>query len=135
MTDCIFCKIVKGEIPSYKVYEDDKALAFLDIGPVNKGHTLIIPKEHHETVLDMPDELLAHISIITKKIAKGVMQGMEVKGFNIVQNNFKVSGQIIPHYHIHIIPRLEDDGLKTWPQGEYKENEAEEIVKKIKNSI
>lgn len=136
MKDCIFCKIAKGEIPCTKIYEDEKVLAFLDIAPVNKGHTLVIPKEHHETLIDVPDELLAEIMKTTKKVANAVMKATEVNGFNIMQNNYKIAGQLVPHYHLHIIPRLEDDGLKLWPQDKkYEEGEAEEMAKKIKENI
>ena len=135
MEDCIFCKIIKGEIPCTKVYEDDNVLAFLDIGPVNKGHTLVIPKEHHETLLDMPDELLAEVAKATKNVSKAVKEAMEINGFNVLQSNYKVSGQLVPHYHIHIIPRLETDGLKHWPQGKYEEGEAEQVAEKIKKAL
>ncbi|MBN2112490.1 HIT family protein [Candidatus Woesearchaeota archaeon] len=135
MENCIFCKIIKGEIPCTKIYEDSKVLAFLDIGPVNKGHTLVVPKEHHETLLDMPDDLLAGVAKATKKIAKAVKEGMKVNGFNVLQSNYRVSGQIVPHYHVHIIPRLETDGLKHWSQGKYGDGEAEGTAEKIKKAL
>jgi histidine triad (HIT) family protein len=133
--DCIFCKIMKGEIPCTKIYEDENVLSFLDIGPVNKGHALVIPKEHHETLLDMPDGLLCEVAKTVKKVSKAVKEGMGVEGFNIIQSNFKVSGQLVPHYHVHIIPRLETDGLKHWPQGKYEEGEADKVAEKIKALI
>ena len=135
MSDCIFCKIIKGEIPCTKVYEDDNVLAFLDIGPVNKGHTLVIPKEHHETILDMPEELLCAVASAVKKVSKAIAHGTGCDGFNVLQSNYKASGQLVPHYHAHIIPRLESDGLKHWPQGKYDEGEADEIAEKIRKSL
>ena len=133
--ECIFCKIIKGEIPCTKVYEDDNVFAFLDIGPVNKGHTLVMPKEHYETILDMPDELLCSVTKAVKKLSKAVKEGTGCGGLCILQNNFKISGQLVPHYHVHIIPRLETDELKHWPQGKYAEGEADEIAEKIKKVI
>jgi histidine triad (HIT) family protein len=135
MDECIFCKIIKGEIPCTKVYEDDDVLAFLDIGPVNKGHTLIMPKEHHETVLDMPGNLLCSVANAVKKVSKAVKEGTGCGGFCILQNNFKTSGQLVPHYHVHIIPRTETDGLKHWAQGKYAEGEADKTAEKIKKAL
>ena len=133
--ECIFCKIVKGEIPCTKVYETSEVLAFLDIGPVNKGHTLVIPKHHYETLLDMPDDLLCAVSKVVKEVSKAIKEGMGVPGFNVLQSNFKVSGQLVPHYHVHIIPRTETDGLKHWPQGKYGEGEADKVAEKIKKLL
>jgi len=135
MTDCIFCKIIKGEIPCSKIYEDEKILSFLDIMPANKGHTLVIPKEHYETILDMPDDLLKEMFVLTKKISKAVMNGTKADGFNIGINTKEAAGQVVMHAHLHIIPRFKDDGLKPWPQGKYQEGEAEEIKEKIVNFL
>jgi histidine triad (HIT) family protein len=135
MGDCIFCKIIKGEVPCTKIYEDNEVLAFLDIGPVNKGHMLVMPKEHYETLLDIPDDLLCAVSEAVKRLSKAVRKGTGCGGICILQNNFKVSGQIVPHYHVHIIPRLGTDGLKHWPQGKYEEGEADKIAEKIKKSL
>ena len=135
MSDCIFCKIIKGELPSAKVYEDDDILAFLDIGPVHKGHTLVIPKEHHETILDIPDELLQKQITIVKKLTKAVKTAVSADGITIGQSNYKYGGQVVPHIHFHIMPRFKDDGLKLWPQGEYEEGEMETIKEKIIESI
>jgi histidine triad (HIT) family protein len=133
--ECIFCKIAKGEMPCTKVYEDAEVLAFLDIGPVNRGHTLVIPKNHYETVLDMPDDLLCVVSKAVKDVSGAVMKGVGAGGFNVLQSNFKVSGQLVPHYHVHIIPRAEADGLKHWPQGKYGEGEAEKTAEKIRKEL
>jgi len=134
--DCIFCKIVNGEIPCSKVYEDEKILAFLDISPVNKGHTLVVPKKHYKTLLDMPDNLLADLIKVTKKISKAVIKAARTDGFNIGQNNGKTAGQLVPHFHLHIIPRKEDDGLKHWPQCyKYEEGEMEKFAKDVSSLL
>ncbi|MFH1064311.1 MAG: HIT family protein [Candidatus Woesearchaeota archaeon] len=135
MNDCIFCKILNGEIPCVKVYEDSEVLAFLDIAPNNKGHTLVITKEHHETMLDTPDELLSKLVVAVKKVGLGVYQATGSKGFNVAQNNYKVAGQLVPHIHFHIIPRNEDDGFEFWPQGKYGEGEMEEWRNKIVEAL
>ena len=131
MDDCIFCKIIAGEIPCSKIYEDENVLAFLDIGPVNKGHALVIPKEHHETITDLPDELLCELSVAVKKVSDAVMKGTGCDGVNVLMSNKKAAGQLVPHAHLHIIPRFEDDGLKHWPQGKYEDGEADKFKEKI----
>ena len=131
MNDCIFCTIIKGEIPSEKVYEDEKTMAFLDIGPVNKGHTLVIPKEHHETLLDTPKELLKEVIVIVKKVSTAVKKGVSADGINIGVSNYKAAGQVVPHVHFHVIPRFEGDGFHHWPQGKYSQGEMESYKDKI----
>jgi len=137
MSDCIFCKIVKGEIPCNKVYEDDKILAFLDINPINKGHTLIIPKEHYESTLETPDELIKHIAVAVKRIAKAVLEATGAKGCNIGINNGEVSGQLIFHTHWHIMPRFPGDGHELWKGNDtaYAKGEVEKMAKNIKDKI
>ena len=132
---CIFCKIVAGEIPCAKIYEDDYTLAFLDIAPNNKGHTLVISKEHYETMLDIPDSVLQKLIIAVKKVSVAVKKGTGCGGFNIAQNNYKIAGQLVPHIHFHIIPRVEGDGFKFWPQGKYEDGEMEEWRKKIEDAL
>lgn len=103
--DCLFCKIGAGIIPSVKIYEDEGILAFLDISPVEKGHTLVISKrEHTETLLDTPPEILAEMLAVAKKIGNAMIKA-GFGGFNVVQNNFEDGGQAIPHIHFHVIPR------------------------------
>lgn len=131
MTDCIFCKIIKGEIPCSRIYEDDKILSFLDIMPTNKGHTLVIPKEHYEGVTDLPDDLLKELMIAAKKISKAVIDGTKADGFNIGVNTKEAAGQVVMHAHLHIIPRFKGDGLKSWPTGKYEEGEADKIREDI----
>jgi len=135
--DCIFCKIIKGELPSYKIYEDDKILAFLDINPINKGHALVVPKEHYENTLETPDELLAHMAVVVKKISKAVMATTGAQACNIGINNGAESGQIVFHTHWHIMPRFKDDGYELWKgkDSAYVEGEANKIAKKIKQNL
>jgi len=133
--DCIFCKIVQGEIPCYKIYEDDDFLAFLDIQPISKGHTLIIPKKHYETFEATPAEVLAKMIKIVHKIGIMVKRATNADGFNVGLNNCPAAGQIIMHTHFHIIPRFDDDGLHTWPSGECSEEEFEQITENIKNNL
>ncbi len=135
MDNCIFCKIIKGEIPCTKIHEDENTLAFLDINPINKGHTLIIPKSHHQNLYEIPDILLGEIMSKTKGIAKTVKKVLGADGINIGQNNETAAGQVVFHYHVHIIPRFDNDGLKHWPGHPYLEGEAEEIAEKIKSAL
>ena len=103
--DCVFCAIAAGEIPSFKVYEDDLVLAYLDINPCSKGHTLVIPKRHSSGLLDTDDETLATLVARVKKIAAQVTSKLGCDGFNIVQNNGEAAGQTVHHLHFHIVPR------------------------------
>ena len=135
MQDCIFCKIVQGEIPSYKVYENDKVLAFLDIRPVNYGHTLVIPKTHHKNLIDTPDDLLCEIITVVKKLAPAVKGAVGLKAHNLVVNSGEEAGQVVFHTHFHIIPRFEGDGYGKFRIGPYKEGEAEEVAEKIIKSL
>ena len=133
--ECIFCKIVAGDIPSHKVYEDDSVLAFLDIAPVNPGHTLVIPKKHFANLEEVPETELAELIAVVKKVGRAVKRGLNAAGYNVQVNNDPVAGQIIPHLHFHIIPRKDKDGLKLWPQGEYTEGDAEAIAGRLKKAI
>ncbi len=135
MEDCIFCKIVKGEIPCHKVYEDDDVLAFLDISPVNPGHTLVIPKRHYADLLELPEVESQRLIARVKKISPAVISGVEAQAFNLNLNNGKVSGQEVAHVHWHIVPRFEGDGRELWHGRPYGEGEVEEILEKIKNLI
>ncbi|MEI6597253.1 MAG: HIT family protein, partial [bacterium] len=106
MENCIFCKIITGEIPSYKVYEDEQILAFLDINPVNHGHTLVVPKKHFVNIEETDEQVLYLIIKIVKKIGASLKKNLGVAGYNVLENNDPVAGQIVPHLHFHIIPRL-----------------------------
>ena len=113
MEDCVFCKMVSGEIPVNIVYEDDTVFAFLDNYPIEKGHTLVIPKQHFENILDIPKETLEHMYGVTQDITKSISQVFDVKDINILQNNGEKAGQSVFHHHIHIIPRYNEFRLCT----------------------
>lgn len=109
--NCIFCKIVSGEIPATKVYEDKNFIGILDANPRAEGHTLIIPKQHFKNFLDLPVSLGNEMLEAIKKISADLINQGKAEGFNIISNNFEVAGQLVPHAHIHIIPRKQGDGL------------------------
>ena len=130
--DCIFCKIVRGELPSFKVYEDAETLAFLDIRPVNPGHTLIVPKRHFKNIFDVPSEDWTAVANVARALAHGIENAVEADGINIHMNNREHAGQVVDHLHMHIIPRFKGDGVKLWHQSSYKEGEAAKVQEKIK---
>ncbi len=132
--ECIFCKIIDGQIPSYKVYENDSVLAFLDIFPLSKGHTVVIPKKHYYNFLDMPEDDMGDFFKDLKIISALIKEKLKIDGINLVQNNFPAAGQVISHFHFHIIPRMKGDGPLKMIPGKFqaKEDDLREIVKKIK---
>jgi histidine triad (HIT) family protein len=136
MEDCIFCKIVKREVPSHKVWEDDDLLAFLDIQPINKGHVLIIPKQHSALISGVEDEVLGKMMTLAKKIDKALRESdIKAEDVNLHLADGKIAGQEVPHVHFHVIPRFKDDGFGfNFPMG-YKnkptQEELEEVSKKI----
>lgn len=131
-SDCIFCKIVAGELPSYKVYEDAHTTAFLDIHPVSAGHTLVVPKNHSHNIFDITREDWAATAESARKVALAVEKGLGADGVNIAMNNREHAGQVIDHPHIHVIPRFKGDGLKLMPQRTYAEGEADPVAEKIR---
>jgi len=133
--DCVFCKIARGELSSYKVYEDENFLAFLDITPVNPGHVLLIPKEHYKDLFELPNNVLREMAPLLKKVARAVKGGMQVGSINIGMNNGKAAGQLVGHAHIHIMPRFEGDGYKLWHGEKYSAGEAEKVLEKIISSL
>lgn len=108
---CIFCNIISGEIPSYKVYEDDNFFAFLDISQATYGHTLVVPKQHFENLFAMPDFLLEKMLILVRDLASKIKTATNCKGINILNNNGEAAGQSVHHFHIHIIPRYDNDNF------------------------
>jgi histidine triad (HIT) family protein len=109
--DCIFCKIAGGEIPCSKVFEDDTTLAFMDIAPLNKGHVLVIPKDHFGDILEIDEETYGRLFSVICRIAKAVGSSISPDGMNVLQLNGKAANQVVPHLHIHIVPRWIGDGL------------------------
>jgi len=126
--DCLFCKIVKGEIPSKKVYEDENVIAFLDINPASKGHTLVVPKKHCLNIFDIDEEVLKNVITAVKKVATMIKEKLSADGINILQNNGQRAGQIVEHFHFHIIPRYKDDKIAfIFPREAGKPEELEEV--------
>ena len=119
MPECIFCKIVAGSIPCTKVYEDAHVLSFLDIGPISPGHTLLLPKKHYGAIMEMPAGEVAALFKPVAALAAAVKAAVGADGINVLQNNGPTAGQVVPHLHIHLIPRWPDDGLGfRWPARE-----------------
>jgi histidine triad (HIT) family protein len=135
--ECIFCKMVSKQIPVAVVYDDDAVLAFLDINPIAKGHTLVITKKHYETFLGVAQNDLKGLIEAIQKISVAIVKATGAEGFNVLQNSGEVAGQRIPHAHFHIVPRFKDDGVPIGnePRGKYEGNEIQELMNKIKNEI
>ena len=136
MNNCIFCKIISGEIPSNKIYEDKNVFAFLDNNPVNKGHTLIVPKKHFENIYELPEEIIFEMTKTAKKLSIAIKKSTEADGINVYMNNERAAGQMIDHAHTHIIPRLKNDGFTYW-QGKkkYSDEEMTETAKIITQAL
>jgi histidine triad (HIT) family protein len=134
--DCLFCKIVHGEIPSARVLETDQALAFLDINPLNQGHVLIVPRDHHANLLDLPDTLAAQTASLLPRLARAVKQATGADGLNVVVNIGEVAGQTIHHIHWHVIPRFPGDPVHwPWPQGRYVGDELSQMQASIQQAL
>ncbi|MCI0698451.1 HIT family protein [candidate division KSB1 bacterium] len=132
IASCTFCKVIRGEVPSYFVFEDDVSLAFLDHRPLFPGHCLLVPRDHHETLAALPSDLITPIFTNAQLLARAVEQSMNAEGTFVAMNN-RVS-QSVPHLHIHVVPRRKKDGLKGffWPRQPYKN---EEEIKKVQNTL
>jgi histidine triad (HIT) family protein len=135
MNDCVFCKIVRGDIPSYRVYETDETLAFLDINPVAKGHVLVIPKNHSHNLMDIAASDWAYTSESVRIVAIALEKSLSADGVNLMMNNREHAGQVVFHPHIHLIPRFKGDGLTPWPHGTYAQGEAAMMQEKIKDCL
>ncbi len=135
MNDCIFCKILNGDLPSARVYEDDAAVAFLDIFPFTKGHTLVVPREHVGMLPEMAPEHLARLITVVQNIARRVMKAVECDGFNLLQNNGPCAGQTVSHVHFHIVPRFNGTPVQWTPNANlYAPGEMDAIARKIRAS-
>ena len=136
-SDCIFCKIAAGQLPSSKVYEDADTIAFMDIGPVVKGHILVIPKLHYDPITSTPDSVLQKLIVVAKKIAVAQMDGLKADGINISQANGSVAGQIIPHIHFHVIPRFANDRHSwNWIPKKYESpDEMHQLAGKVQQAL
>ena len=137
MNDCIFCKIIAKEIPATILYEDDFVLVFMDIGPIIKGHALVVSREHYDPVTETPDDILAKLHQVAKRIARAQVNGLGADGVNIMQNNGKAAGQVVNHIHVHVIPRFENDGHHwNWNAGKYTDfDEMNELAGKMRNCL
>lgn len=133
MKDCIFCKIIAGEIPSRKIYEDDKVYAFMDIGPINFGHTLVIPKEHHTGSSTIPEETAGRMFKVASRIGVALKRSLEADAFNLHLADGTCAGQVVMHAHLHVVPRFaEDDFHWNWRQKQYESSAfADEVQEKI----
>ncbi len=134
-SNCIFCKIAAGEIPSKTIYEDVDFRVILDISPASNGHALIIPKEHYADIYGLPDDLAGKVMVLAKKLAAHMTEALGCDGFNLVQNNGEVAGQTVFHFHMHLIPRYQGDGNQDkicWNHLDLSQEELDEIQKKLK---
>jgi histidine triad (HIT) family protein len=134
---CIFCRIVNGELPSTKIYEDAEFLAFMDIGPIIKGHTLVIPKQHYDPITQTPVDVLGRLISVVRNIAQAQMNGLKADGVNVLNANGTAAGQQVPHLHFHVVPRFKTDGHHwNWAAKKYESRDemkqwAEEIQKAL----
>ena len=134
MSDCIFCKIANGEIPSATLYEAEDFRVILDLGPASKGHALILPKAHAANIYEISDDMAAKAMILAKKMATKMTEALKCDGFNIVQNNGEPAGQTVFHFHMHLIPRYEGDQVGiTWKPGTLTDEVKNEILEKLKS--
>lgn len=135
MSDCLFCKIIDGSIPSVKVYEDEHTYAFMEIMPVTKGHTLLIPKTHCKDLFEMPEDVAKNLYAAAPKVANAIKAAFNASGLNTLNNNGAAAGQTIYHYHLHLIPRYdESDGIKVgWETTTPTQEQLSEIAESIKN--
>lgn len=133
--DCLFCKIIAGEIPAHRVYEDDAVIAVLDIKPVNPGHTLVIPRTHSDALHDADPETVASVARATQRVGKALLKAGLGSAFNVMQNNGGDAGQVIHHLHVHVVPRRAGDGFHHWPGTPYaSEAEAEQVAGMVRDA-
>ena len=134
--DCVFCKMLTGEVPVAKIYEDEIVLAFLDIAPVSDGHTLMIPRQHFERLHECPAEVLGKVGSRLGTIAGAVVSAMNCDGYNVLCNNGTAAGQLVGHLHFHIIPRSGGDGVfDRWPSYQYPQGRNTQIAEKIREFL
>ena len=130
---CVFCEIVKGNIPSYKVYEDDVCIAILDISQATIGHTLVIPKKHFKNIFELDEETAMHLFKVVTNLSKKISKALNVDNMNILNNNGALAGQSVDHFHIHIIPRYKDDNLEIkFSSNKLSPEEFNNLLNKIK---
>jgi histidine triad (HIT) family protein len=135
MSDCIFCRIVAGDLPAARVLETPEVLAFLDLAPVHYGHTLIIPKVHYPTLLELPGAIWEEMGQAGRRVAQALRTVLQAQGFNLCMNNLEAAGQVVFHAHLHIVPRYFGDGLQLFPQGSYRPGEMEKTAAQLRQSL
>ena len=134
--DCIFCKIVRGEVPSARVIETHESIAFLDINPVIRGHVLLVPKAHHATLSELPDDLAAESARLVPRLARAIRAATGADGLNLIVNNGRAAGQTIDHGHWHLIPRFVDDPVDwPWPHDHYTGDELDQMQSRIETAL
>jgi histidine triad (HIT) family protein len=135
--DCIFCKIVAGEIPAVKVVDEEEVLAFMDINPASRGHMLVIPKKHAENIFEISEADLSAVMVAVKRCAAAVKEAVKAEGITVLQLNGTASDQLVPHLHVHIMPRWKNDGVSVsqWEMGKGDPGELEELAREIKQHI
>lgn len=136
-TKCIFCSIINNELIAVKIFENSTFIAFMDKYPINKGHALVLPKNHHESIFTMDDDEVGKLFSTVSFLAKGIVKALDAKGLNIGQNNGKAANQIVPHVHVHIIPRYSYDSSNgRWPSRNLiSDEELEKIAEKIRATL
>ena len=136
MSDCVFCRIVAGQIPSTRVYEDEHALAFMDIGHVNPGHTLVAVKKHAANLFELDETQAAAVARATVKISKAIKAAFQPEGLSVYQANGQAAGQTVFHYHVHLLPRHAGDGMElVWPVKNPPREKLEEYAAKIRAKV
>lgn len=133
--DCIFCKIINGEIPSNTIYEDDEFKVILDASPATKGHALILPKKHWEDIYEIDEEAAGRVMKLAKRLAIYMTDVLSCDGFNLLQNNHEVAGQTVFHFHMHLIPRYQgakNNDILMWSHENFTQKEMEEIRDSLK---
>jgi histidine triad (HIT) family protein len=133
--DCIFCQIAAGQAPAERLLESSRVLAFLDIAPVHYGHALVIPKQHFQTFLDLPDDLWLEMGQVSRRLALALQKTFYARGFNLGMNNFEAAGQVVHHAHLHVIPRYFDDGLHLFPQASYQGQDMASVGRQLRESL
>lgn len=132
MDNCVFCKIINNEIPSAKIYEDELVFAFLDLGPINFGHALVIPKEHHESSSTVPENVAGRMFKVASRIGVALKRKLDYDAFNLHLADGTAAGQVVMHAHLHVVPRGVEDGFRwNWRQLKYPENKMQEIAAEI----
>lgn len=136
MDNCVFCKIINNEIPSAKIYEDDLVLAFLDLGPINYGHALVIPKEHHESSSTIPEATAGRMFKVGSRIGVALKRKLDYDAFNLHLADGSAAGQVVMHAHLHVVPRGVEDGFRwNWRQLKYEDGKMQEIASEIASRV